>query len=107
MNEYLTTDFVVVREGEQTPPGGVPGRIQCWVDWVPRVDGDVGQAVRAKREGEDLLVWVNELTGAGEPRPVRRLVGLNAEAREHLGSGFVWVVCGPSGVLSERLVALK
>jgi len=99
MSELLS-DFAISRqEGSSI--------LEVWVEWVPAIDGGVYQPVSARREGADLVVWVNESTDAGHPRTVRRLTGLNEEVLAGLAGGVDWIVCGPSGALSRRRLTVE
>lgn len=101
---YLTPDFVVTQE---PAPGRAAGRVEIWVDWVPPVDGGMDHALRARREGNALLVFACQARDDGQAWPVRRLEGLSPDALRGLGKELVWVICGPSGVLSRRIVPLE
>ncbi len=104
MPEHLTTDFAVLRSaGEATEPA----HLEFWVDWIPSIDGDVHRPIRARRENDHLLISVDDRSGDGQLRPTRRLLGLNAEALAGLSSDIVWVVAGPSGVLSRRSATVE
>lgn len=98
---YLTPDFVVTQE---PAPGSAAGRVEIWVDWMPHVDGNVDQPLQAWKDGRALVVAACEKREDGQAWLPRRLEGLSAEAWGELREELVWVVCGPSGVLSRRVV---
>jgi hypothetical protein len=96
-NEVTCANFFVI----QDKPGDVA---EVWLDWEPAIDGEPGLDLKAWRDGEDLLI---QAQGDSSVRPVRRFAGLNLETWDGLTKGGVLVICGPSGVLSKRVIRVE
>jgi hypothetical protein len=92
IDEALSTDFLVIQHAPADP-------VELWLDWEPAVDGDPELRLQAWRDGDDLLVHAQD---ESSQRPVRRLTDLDFEVWRGLDRDGVWVLCGPSGVLSRR-----
>ena len=104
VEEWLTTDFVVTQE---PAADGFSSMVAVWVDWNPAVDGDPSQPLQGRRAGSTLWVGVKDSGSEGLAHPWRRLEGLSPEVQSVLQGPLLWIVCGPSGVLSRRQVVLE
>ena len=94
-NPHLTTQFVVTQSED---------RLEIWVDWIPAVDGDPNAPLKARMEGDVLVV---EPTGAAsELRAQRHVQGLQKDVLEDIQAGFVWLICGPSGILGRHHLSM-
>lgn len=95
MHEYITDAFVITEDAQTS-------NLELWIDWVPAVDSNPSSDVIAHLDGHDLLIVPH---GMDVDKRTRRVVGIAPDLFTKLHTGFVFKLCGPSGVLAEH--ALK